>query len=118
MARGCSTRAWRRRFARRTCRITRLDTARSGELETTEPGAHRKRSCPGRRGEVRRSEFSAQAAYFRTDGSDVIIRSPTGLVINGAAEVTKKNASDLQVDGIEAQLTYQVLPQLLLLRMA
>lgn len=59
-------------------------------------------------------KFSAQAAYFRTDGSDVIIRSPTGLVINGAAEVTKKNASDLQVDGIEAQLTYLVLPQLLL----
>ena len=40
-------------------------------------------------------KFSAQAAYFRTDGSDVIIRTPTGRVINGAAEVTKTNASEL-----------------------
>ena len=95
--------------------LTRLDTARSGELETPSPGLDPETFVSWEAGvKFAGQKFSAQAAYFRTDGSDVIIRSPTGRVINGAAEVTKKNASEMKVDGIEAQVTYQVLPQVLL----
>jgi hemoglobin/transferrin/lactoferrin receptor protein len=95
--------------------LTRLDTARSGELETPSPGLTPETFVSWEAGvKFAGPKVTAQAAYFRTDGSDVIIRSPTGRIINGAAEVTKKNASNSQVDGIEAQVTYQLLPQVLL----
>lgn len=95
--------------------LTRLDTARSGELETPSPGLTPETFVSWEAGvKFAGPKVSAQAAYFRTDGSDVIIRSPTGRIINGAAEVTKKNASNSQVDGIEAQVMYQLLPQVLL----
>jgi hemoglobin/transferrin/lactoferrin receptor protein len=95
--------------------LTRLDTARSGELETPSPGLAPETFVSWEAGvKFAGQGFSAQAAYFRTDGTDVIIRTPTGRVISGAAEVTKKNASNSRVEGVEAQVSYQVMPQVLL----
>ena len=95
--------------------LTRLDTARSGELETPSPGLTPETFVSWEAGFKYAGEaFSAQAAYFYTDGHDVIIRTPTGRIIGGAAEVTKKNAANSTIDGVEAQVSYRVLPELLL----
>ena len=49
-SRGCSTRAWRRRFVRRTCRISRASTRRvPANSRHRARASTRKRSCPGRR---------------------------------------------------------------------
>jgi hemoglobin/transferrin/lactoferrin receptor protein len=56
--------------------------------------------------------FAAEAAYFNTDGTDVIIRTPTGRTIAGLREVTKTNAADSNVNGIEWRLSYQVMEPL------
>ena len=94
--------------------LTRMDTARSGELETPSPGLTPETFVSWEAGlKFDGQKLSAQAAYFHTDGSDVIVRTPTGLVINGAAEVTKTNAANSTVDGFEAQVSYRLLPELL-----
>lgn len=95
--------------------LTRLDTARSGELETPSPGLTPETFVSWEAGFKFAGEgFSAQAAYFLTDGHNVIIRTPTGRIVSGSAEVTKKNAANSTVDGFEAQVSYRVLPGLLL----
>lgn len=95
--------------------LTRLDTARSGEVETPSPGLDPETFVSYEAGvKFAGTRFSVQAAYFHTDGDDVIARTPTGNSIGGSAEVTKKNASSMRVDGIEARVSWQVAPQVLL----
>jgi hemoglobin/transferrin/lactoferrin receptor protein len=95
--------------------LTRLDTARSGELETPSPGLKPETYVSWEAGFKYEGErFSAQAAYFNTDGNDVIIRTPTGRTIAGAREVTKTNAANSNVKGVEWQLSYQVMSGLAL----
>ncbi len=95
--------------------LTRLDTARSGELETPSPGLDPETYVSWEAGfKFDDGRLALQAAYFNTDGSDVIIRTPTGRTIAGQREVTKTNAADSSVDGIEWQLSYAVFDALAL----
>jgi hemoglobin/transferrin/lactoferrin receptor protein len=95
--------------------LTRLDTARSGELETPSPGLDPETYVSWEAGfKYEDGRLGLQAAYFNTDGSDVIIRTPTGRTIAGQREVTKTNAADSNVDGVEWQLSYLVMPGLTL----
>ena len=95
--------------------LTRFDTARSGELEVPSPGLDPETYLGWEIGAKFVDErWSFQAAWFRTDGSDVIVRAPTGDVVSNATVVTKLNAADSWLTGIEGQVSYRVLPALLL----
>lgn len=82
--------------------LTRLDTARSDELETPSPGLDPEQFISyevGLRADYER--LSAQVAYFYTDIDDMIIRQPTGVVIGNLREVTKRNSGSGYVQGVE-----------------
>ncbi len=92
--------------------LTRLDTARSNEIETPSPDLDPEKYITYEIGVRSRYEnFSAQAACFYTDVRDMIVRTPTGVVIGTDLEVTKKNAGDGYVQGVELGATYRFLPQ-------
>lgn len=96
--------------------LTRLDAARSNELEIPSPGLSPEQFVSYETGLKYSDErWSAQAAIFRTDGEDVIVRTPTGRVVGGFNEVTKVNAAESRVEGVEAQVSWRALPTVLLL---
>jgi hemoglobin/transferrin/lactoferrin receptor protein len=89
--------------------LTRLDTARSAEIETPvddlEPEQFLSWELGGR---YRGERLSADAAWFFTQLKDLIVRAPTGEVVDELLEVTKKNASEGFVQGLELALRYQL----------
>jgi hemoglobin/transferrin/lactoferrin receptor protein len=93
--------------------LTRFDTALSGEVEVPSPSLDPETYLGWEIGAKFADErWAFQAAWFRTDGSDVIVRAPTGEVISGAPAVTKLNAADNWVMGIEGEASYRVRPSL------
>lgn len=92
--------------------VSRLDTARSNEIETAAPGLDPEKFLTGEVGVRWNSEtLAASLAYFYTDVHDMIVRTPTGRVIDGLNEVTKLNAGDGYVQGIELGLSWRFHPQ-------
>jgi hemoglobin/transferrin/lactoferrin receptor protein len=92
--------------------LTRLDNCRSTEIETPSPDLDPEEYISFEIGLRSRFEnWSAQAAYFYTDIEDMIVRTPTGNVIGGDDEVTKTNAGDGYVQGIELGTSYRFLPE-------
>jgi len=84
--------------------LTRLDTARTNEIETPSPGLDPERfiSCEiGLKADYER--WSVQIAYFYTAIRDMIVRFPTGRIVEGDAEVRKANVGDGFVHGVELQ---------------
>ncbi len=95
--------------------LTRQDVARSGELETPSPGLKPETYESWEAGiKYQGTVIAGQVAYFNTDGNDVIVRTPTGQIISGSKEVTKTNAASSNVDGVEWQLSWQVMSRLTL----
>ncbi len=89
--------------------LTRLDIARSGELETAAPGLEPEEYLNFEIGaRTRQDRYSASLVYFYTDISDMIVRRPTGRTVNGLTEVTKANAGDGYVQGIELAGDYRI----------
>jgi len=82
--------------------LTRLDTARTDELETPSTNLDPERfiTCElGVKGAMNNLLF--EAAFFYTDIKDLIVRTPTGRIIDGDTEVTKKNSGAGFVQGVE-----------------
>jgi len=91
--------------------LTRLDTARSDEIETPSPGLDPERFLAFEAGmRVRRETFAAQAAVYRTEIDDLIIRQPTGVLIEGDREVTKRNSGSGFVQGLELEASWELHP--------
>ena len=87
--------------------LTRLDSARSGEVETPSPGLDPETFCSLEIGAKARYErWSTRLAWFYTRIRDMIVRYPTGRTIDGDAEVQKANVGDGFVTGIEARADY------------
>ncbi len=92
--------------------LTRLDIARSGELETPVLSLNPEKFVSAEIGaKIQMARWSAQVAAYNTDVSNMIVRVRTGQTIGGNAEVTKKNAGKGYVRGIEAQVAAQLSPQ-------
>lgn len=92
--------------------LTRLDIARSGELETPVLDLNPEQFVSAEIGaKIQSGRWSAQIAAYNTDVSDMIVRVRTGRIIGGNAEVTKKNAGQGYVRGLEAQVAAQLTPQ-------
>ncbi len=92
--------------------LTRLDTARSGEIETPSPNVDPEFFVSyeiGVKAEYETIEF--EAAYFYTDIKDMIIRTPTGDIVDGDLEVTKQNGGDGYVHGVELAADWNFSPQ-------
>ena len=82
--------------------LSRLDTARSNEIETAAPSLDPEKFLTGEVGVRWDGERSGLSlSLFHTDIQDMIVRSPTGRVIDGLNEVTKLNAGDGYIQGIE-----------------
>lgn len=82
--------------------LTRLDIARSGEIETAAPGLKPEEFLSWEVG-LRHtgSRWQTELVYFRTEIDNLIVRQPTGNIVNGANEVTKRNSGQGFVHGVE-----------------
>ena len=92
--------------------LTRFDTARSNEFEIPAPGLDSENYVTYEAGlKGRSADASWETAYFWTDIADQIVRTPTGNVdANGDSEVTKTNAGDGRIWGLELAASYRVMP--------
>lgn len=89
--------------------LTRLDSARTDEIETPSPDLDPEQFLSYEVGFKAQSDtFSAQLAYFFTHIRDLIVRAPTGRLVDGDNEVTKRNAGDGYLHGIELQADWRV----------
>jgi hemoglobin/transferrin/lactoferrin receptor protein len=91
--------------------LTRLDTARSNEIETPAPGLDPENFLAFELGvKTRHETIWGEGAVFYTLIDDMIVRTPTGRVIQGDEEVTKQNAGDGFVWGFELTLNWRFVP--------
>jgi len=89
--------------------LTRLDTARSNEIETPVTDLDSEEFLNYELGLKWIGErWTGQAAVFYTDIENMVIRTPTGEIIDGNNEVTKRNSGAGYVQGIEAQARYRL----------
>ena len=82
--------------------LTRFDVSRSGELEVPAPGLEPEEYTSLELGtRISRDNFEAYAAIHHNVIDGLIVRSPTGEVIDGLPVVTKENSADGFVRGFE-----------------
>jgi hemoglobin/transferrin/lactoferrin receptor protein len=91
--------------------LTRFDIARSGEVETAAPGLDPEHYLNLETGlELRDSRWQVRLAAFHTRIRDQIVRVPTGALIGGNPEVTKRNVGDGYMKGVELSGTFRPAP--------
>ena len=89
--------------------LTRLDTARTDEIETPVDDLDPERFVSGEVGaRYDAGKLSAEIAAYYTWIEDLIVRAPTGEIVDEAREVTKRNAGNGYVTGVELTMGYQV----------
>ena len=89
--------------------LTRFDSARSSEIETPVADLDAEDFLTYEVGFKYLSDrWSSQFAIYFTDITDMVIRTPTGNVIDGDNEVTKRNSGDGFVQGVELQSRYRI----------
>ena len=89
--------------------LSRLDIARSGELETAAPGLDPEEFLNFELGvRTQREGLNASLVYFYTDINDLIVRKPTGNMVGSNVEVTKANGGDGFVQGVELAADYAI----------
>jgi hemoglobin/transferrin/lactoferrin receptor protein len=82
--------------------LTRLDFARSNEIETPVDDLDPEKFVTAEIGWRRASgDWSAGVAYYHTWIDDMIVRAPTGATVDDQVEVTKRNAGAGHVQGVE-----------------
>ena len=82
--------------------LTRFDTARTDEFEVPTPGLRPEKFVSHDLGlKWAAGRHYGSATLFYTDVDDLIIRFPTGRTVDGDAEITKDNAGDGFVRGLE-----------------
>ncbi|OVE75699.1 hypothetical protein BVX97_03815 [bacterium E08(2017)] len=83
--------------------LTRLDSARTDEIETPSPELDPEEfiSCEIGCKLGGKNKVQGQASYFYTMIDGLIVRTPTGRLIGDEFEVTKKNGGDGYVQGVE-----------------
>jgi hemoglobin/transferrin/lactoferrin receptor protein len=93
--------------------LTRLDTARSNEFEIPQKDLDPEKFISyeiGIKSQLKRC--AVQLTYYYTVIDDMIVRVPTGGIIDGCEEVTKKNAGTGYVNGLEFTASYNLTQQL------
>ena len=91
--------------------LTRFDTARSDEIEIPSPGLDPEQFVAYEIGlRAGNGRKRAEVAYYYTSISDQITGVRTGAIRDGSFVVTKENAGDGYVHGIEFDGEYEFLP--------
>ncbi len=89
--------------------LTRLDSARSNEIETPSPGLRPERTLSAEAGlKSRLDRLVLEADLYHTWIDGMIVRTPTGRMIDALYEVTKKNAGDGGVSGASLTARYRL----------
>ncbi len=89
--------------------LSRLDTARSNEIETAAPGLSPEKFTSYELGLKTNNRFlQFQTAVFYTYVHNMIVRTPTGEMIEGNVEVTKKNSGSGYVAGFELNASSKI----------
>jgi len=89
--------------------LTRLDIARSTEMETPVSDLEPEKYIAYEAGIKSRFEhLSAALTCYYTTIDSMIVRAPTGRAIDGYTEVTKKNSGNGYIEGIELTANYAV----------
>lgn len=92
--------------------LTRLDSARTNEIETASPDLKPENFLSLETGIKHNSgDWYNEFSIYYTNISDMIVRTPTGNLIGGEYEITKMNAGDGYVTGLEWLSRYQLSPQ-------
>ncbi len=89
--------------------LSRLDVNRSTEIETPAPGLQPEEFLTfeiGVKANTRRLEGSL--SYYFTEVNDLILRTPSGNIVDGLDEVTKQNVGDGFVQGVELAGSFHV----------
>jgi hemoglobin/transferrin/lactoferrin receptor protein len=82
--------------------LTRFDIARGNEIETAALNLKPEKFLSVELGaKTLHDRWDAEAALYHTFINDLIVRTPTGVKVNGADEVTKRNGSEGWVHGVE-----------------
>jgi hemoglobin/transferrin/lactoferrin receptor protein len=96
--------------------LTRLDTARTNEIETPvatlEPESFVSYEVGYKLGAAR---SSFQVALYYTNVDDLIVRAPTGQIVQGSNEVTKRNSGKGFARGLEIEGGYDLTNRLTLI---
>ena len=91
--------------------LTRFDLAEGGQIETPAPDLEPEFFVTAEAGwRTRHDHGSASVAAFHTVIRNQIIRTPTGALVDGLAEVTKRNSGAGYVQGLELAGTFRLLP--------
>jgi hemoglobin/transferrin/lactoferrin receptor protein len=91
--------------------LTRFDIAEGGQIETPAPGLEPEFFVTAEAGwRTRHERWSGTIAAFHTVIRNQIIRTPTGALVEGLAEVTKRNSGAGYVQGLELAGTFRLLP--------
>ena len=89
--------------------LSRLDSARSNELEVPSPGLDPEDFLSLEvGGKVRWEGLALHAAYHYTFMDDVIIRQPTGVMLGSEFEVAKRNGGDGHIQGVDLSVSYDL----------
>ncbi len=89
--------------------LTRLDSARSNEFEVPSAGLKPERYHAIEAGlKIDLPKFTSQIAFFYTDIADMIVRVPTGRIVDGEHEVTRRNSGDGFVHGFEIEAVFEL----------
>jgi hemoglobin/transferrin/lactoferrin receptor protein len=89
--------------------LTRLDSARTDEIETPSPDLDPEHFVSYEMGaKAETAKLSGQIALYRTDIDDVIVRTPTGRIVDDDFEVTKLNGGDGYIQGVELDARYRL----------
>ncbi|BBM87966.1 TonB-dependent receptor [Candidatus Uabimicrobium amorphum] len=92
--------------------LTRFNSARSNEIETPVDELDPEYFISYEIGlKAQYSNWFFQGSYYYTQIDNMIIRFPTGNIINGEVEVTKDNEGDGFVHGVEFEAGYNITPQ-------
>lgn len=81
--------------------LTRLDIARTNELEVPSPNLDPEHAMTFEIGIKGHGTLAFDAAYYYTVLDDIIIRRPTGVITGGLVEAVKSNDGDGFVQGID-----------------
>lgn len=88
--------------------LTRFDIAEGNQIETPAPGLKPERFVTGEVGlRTRHATWSANVSWFYTDIDNQIIRTPTGRLVEGRDEVTKRNSGTGYLTGVELAARWQ-----------
>ena len=89
--------------------LTRLDSARTDEIETPSPDLDPEHFISYEVGaKAAMNRLAGQVAVFHTYVDGMIVRTPTGRVIDGDFEVTKLNGGNGYVQGVELDGCYRL----------